>query len=252
MKFIIDEVIIFIPGDGLYLFASDTVEFKLSLISDRILYLLITLQGGAISKQEIHDYLWTECSVNASIASINNNLSYLRKFFKELGVSDFIITIPRVGISIKQGTSISTLPTEPVSDTTQVAFGVENAELNVSSKGRRIWVIFIGLFSSMMVLFLLIYYNKSDQTYFLGAVRQCKVFLLEEISDKEADRLITSVTNFIDGEKISCGESKVIIVNSQDKGRKYVRGNRDFFALCELNKKHIYTCDSYYYLGGRE
>lgn len=253
VKYIINNTVVFSPGEGLYLATSDTVEFKLSLIADNILLLLITFVGVTVSKKEIHDYLWKESSLDVSGASINNNISHLRRFFKEMGVSDFIITTPKVGVSIRQGTIIESVPINIEEERGNSHSSHPNAMTADSKKPSLTkWGIGggIGMILSLISLILLSYYNTSDPIDYIGNVKTCKVFALDKLSAVESESLKEDVSIFIDNEKISCPEGKVIIANSQRKGLKYIRGNRAFFAECEINKNHLFSCDSYYYLGG--
>lgn len=252
MKYIIDDTIVFIPGHGLYHVTSESVEFKLSLISDRVLFLLVTLNTEAVSKQEIHDYLWKECSVDASIASINNNLSYLRKFFKEMGMSDLIVTTPRVGVSFRQGTSIAFFSEEIVPDKTEGYACTEVANKSMSNTVKWGGAILFGTVLSFSLSFLLLHSGESDPLIHIGDVGKCKVFSLEKLSSIESTRLIAHANTFVKNEKIDCNDGKVVIANSQEKGKKYIRANRDFFSICDINKNHLYMCDNYYYLEGVE
>lgn len=250
MKYIIDKTIVFIPKDGLYLVTSETVEFKLSLVADSILLLLITLKGATISRQEIHDYLWKECSLDVSTASINNNISYLRRYFKEMGVIDFIVTIPKLGISIKQGTCVELFSQEKFSveeqsDPDPVYFDRKRKKLTT--------VVSIILFMLVLIgtsLYSFVRYSMNESMYYIGSIHDCKVFSLESLSEGESGILITSANKFIEEKLLKCEKNTGIIANSQARGFKYIRGSRDFFAVCEFKKNHLYSCDSYYYLGG--
>lgn len=255
MKYIINNLIVFSPGEGLYLAASQTVEFKLSFVADRILFLLVSSNGATIPRSEIHDYLWSECSVDATSASINNNISYLRRYFKELGLSDFIVTTAKVGVSIRQGILIEHVSQEKTPDDNEChtdTVGLASSEKSEKSEKniKWLWSLFIGVILLCMSLFLFFRYSTSMSTDYIGSTGDCKVFSIEKLSDTETGKLMTSVKTFINENSVTCNENQVIIASSQDKGKKYLRGKREFFSVCEINKTHLYSCDSHYYLGG--
>lgn len=252
MKYIINDTIVFNPGEGLYLVSSETVNFKLSLVADRILFLLVTCTEVTVSKQEIQSYLLKEYSHDASSASINNNISFLRKFFKEMGVSDFIVTTPKIGISLQQGSRI-----QPLYEQSEIE-GKDNWSgaviVNQEKSNRVKWKLggVIGLALSLVLFLLLSRHSASDAESYIGSVKNCKVFSLEHLSDSGTVRLMKYVNAFIDEEAVKCSESHIIIASTQDKGHKYVRGSRNFVAVCEIKKNHLYACDNYYYLGGKD
>lgn len=252
MKYIINKTIVFSPGKGLHLSTSDDVEFKLSLLSDRILFLLVTLNGTTVSKQEIHNYLWKEFSLDISTASINNNISYLRKFFKEMGVTDFIVTTPKVGVFIRQGSCIEEFPQESESQEKEndLALVVTTDVISESNNKKMILGWFLSSILLVLLFIFLLTQRDSDSINYVDSINSCKIFALVKLSAAESGFLMASAKTFVNEQKLECTGDKIIIASAQDNGLKYVRGNRDFFALCELHKNKLYSCDNYYYLGG--
>lgn len=249
MKFLIKKTIIFIPNDGLYLFMSNTVDIKLSLIADRLLLLLINSSGEFISKQKIRDLLWQEYNVDASEASINNNLSFLRKSFKDLGIDNLIVTTPKVGVSLIQDVPIIVLEKdiqlldkdmtenpEPVKDKAFTLLTINSLAL------------FILVSMAIMVGFFL--HSKKNENIYISTVNKCRVFSPATLSNTESKKLIHFVENYINSKSITCKENNIIVASTQTRGLNPMQTGREFFSLCEVNGDVVYSCASYYYLNG--
>ncbi len=256
MKFLIKNTIIFIPNDGLYLSMSSTVDVKISLIADRLLLLLINSNGAFVSKQQIRDLLWQEYRIDASAASINNNLSFLRKAFKDLGIDNLIVTTPKVGVSlipevniVKLEDSIVKLEDDiqlPSKNMTEEYEPVKNNVFSLLTINHL--ALFIIVFIVIVIGFFL--YSKKNERVYITTINKCKVFSPATLSNAESKKLIYFVANYIKLKSITCQENNIVIASIQTRGLNPMQTGREFFSLCEVNGNFVYSCASYYYLNG--
>ncbi|WP_419236030.1 winged helix-turn-helix domain-containing protein [Serratia fonticola] len=154
-KYLIENTIIFIPGNGFYLPASEKTECKISLVSDRMLVLLIELQGRIVSKKEIQSYLWDEFSIDVSTASLNNNLSDLRFYLKKMKIGDLIVTTPRVGLSIRPEAKIIRLDDVTTKNYEDVYLDITPILDNRTGGTKKVFAIFV-----LMTLIFILFFDK--------------------------------------------------------------------------------------------
>ncbi|WP_419236027.1 winged helix-turn-helix domain-containing protein [Serratia fonticola] len=251
MKYLIRNDIIFIPNEGLYLATSDTVEVKLSLIADRLLCLLINSKGIFISKQQIHDFLWQEYKIDASSASINNNLGILRRAFKDLGVDSLIITAPKVGVSLVQDVSIVVLE----DSSPELEVGSSELEESVTftpvprkDKSWLIIVFFVSVGIALILFFII--FNKKTGGEYVATINSCKILSPSVLSSSEREQLIYFVSMHMKLESVVCKKNNIVIASVQKKGNNPMQNNRGFLSLCEVDGSYVYSCVNYYYLNG--
>ncbi len=247
MKYIINNTVIFVEDEGLYFIPSTEVEIKLSSLSSRILCLLIKNKGQPVSRDVIYKFVWEDCGLVPSNTSLNNHLSFLRKSFRDCGIDELIVTVPKVGISIHSDIKI-----EIISDEEKLV--EKNKKRN---KGDNIFYLLTLLSVISFYFVFLLYQNYNQKKYpainYVGVVQGCKTYSSKKSSTNEASNLTLAANKYIIENDIKCLDTNILIIDLQNDGLKAqsnLRNNREFYALCETNNEEVYSCDNYYYLKG--
>ncbi|WP_330982259.1 MULTISPECIES: hypothetical protein [Enterobacterales] len=89
------------------------VIIKMSAMRARCLSFIIEhANSGIIDKQALAFGLWGERGQFISDANMTQLLYLIRKDLRSLGINDFFMTVPRIGIRANSSISIEVLPTE--------------------------------------------------------------------------------------------------------------------------------------------
>ncbi len=249
MKYLINNTVIFVEDEGLYFVHSTEIEIKLSSLSSRILCLLIKNKGQPVSRDLIYALVWEDCGLVPSNTSLNNHLSFLRKAFRDCGIEEFIVTVPKVGISIHSEINI-----ESISDEEQPI------EINKkTSKRNNILYLFVLLviisFSLLSVSYKIYNQEKYPALNDVGVIHGCHVYSSKKSSPNDVANLTFAANQYIAEKKIKCSDTHVFIIDLQDdslSNQSNLRNSRAFYALCEIDNGKIYACDNYYYLKGMQ
>lgn len=247
MKFLIRNTVIFVPNDGLYLSMSSTVDVKVSLIADRLLLLLINSNGEFISKQQLRDLLWQEYKIDASAASVNNNLSFLRKAFKDLGIDDLIVTTPKVGVSLIQNASVIVLDEAIELSNDNM---IEKPEIVKKETSPRLLTKSLCFIVFVIIAAGVYFYNTKSENIYISTIDGCKIFSPTTLSNTESNKLIYFAAGYIKSNSIVCKENNIVVASIQTRGLTPTQTGREFFSLCEVNGSFVYSCANYYYLNG--
>lgn len=105
--------ITFIPQRGaLILIADETKTVSLNMPASRCLLLLIQQDGNTVARETFFEEVWIKHGSQVTSNGFYQNISLLRRAFKELGMEgDIIITRPRVGVRLDA--TISVMEAEP-------------------------------------------------------------------------------------------------------------------------------------------
>lgn len=105
--------ITFIPQRGaLILIADETKTVSLNMPASRCLLLLIQQDGNTVARETFFEEVWIKHGSQVTSNGFYQNISLLRRAFKELGMEgDIIITQPRVGVRLDA--TISVMEAEP-------------------------------------------------------------------------------------------------------------------------------------------
>lgn len=100
--------ITFIPQQGaLILIADETKTVSLNMPASRCLLLLIQRDGETVSRETFFEEVWIKHGSQVTSNGFYQNMSLLRRAFKELGMEgDIIITLPRVGVRLDATISV--------------------------------------------------------------------------------------------------------------------------------------------------
>ncbi|ADO47868.1 winged helix-turn-helix domain-containing protein [[Enterobacter] lignolyticus] len=99
----------------LYVISDETKRLSLSNPASRCLLLLLQHHGQVIERDYFFQQVWTNNGAQVTNNTFYQNISLLRRAFKELGLNeDLIVTVPRVGIRLEASLQVQELDVEPV------------------------------------------------------------------------------------------------------------------------------------------
>ncbi|MDG1644387.1 CadC family transcriptional regulator [Klebsiella huaxiensis] len=98
----------FIPQRSvLSLIADDTKNVSLNIPVSRCLMLLIQQHGATVARETFFQEVWIKHGSQVTSNGFYQNISLLRRAFKELGVDEeIIVTVPRVGVRLEATLSV--------------------------------------------------------------------------------------------------------------------------------------------------
>lgn len=123
-RYTLNGRIAFIPQRGdLILTADETKTVSLNMPASRCLLLLIQQEGKTVARETFFEEVWIKHGSRVTSNGFYQNISLLRRAFKELGVDeDMIITVPRVGVRLDAALTVKEAqPTEEVKTRTMQA-----------------------------------------------------------------------------------------------------------------------------------
>lgn len=98
--FLLNSTVVFWPERNvLYAKSDETKRITLSNPATRCLLLLIQQQGQVIERDYFFEHVWYINGAQVTNNTFYQNISLLRRAFKELGLNEeLIVTVPKVGI----------------------------------------------------------------------------------------------------------------------------------------------------------
>ena len=101
--FLLNSTVVFWPERNvLYAKSDETKRITLSNPATRCLLLLIQQQGQVIERDYFFEHVWYINGAQVTNNTFYQNISLLRRAFKELGLNEeLIVTVPKVGIRLE-------------------------------------------------------------------------------------------------------------------------------------------------------
>lgn len=95
------RIAFFPQRSALILIADETKTVSLNMPASRCLLLLIQQDGKTVARETFFEEVWIKHGSQVTSNGFYQNISLLRRAFKELGIEeDIIITVPRVGVRL--------------------------------------------------------------------------------------------------------------------------------------------------------
>jgi len=237
MIFHIADSIIFNGLDGTLKPEYEVEGLKLSLTATKLLLVLLESQGEVCGREFLLSAVWDNEGLIGSNGNLNQYISILRKSFGELGLSDFIITVPRTGFRLNNSVIIvrednsTDLKPNPVSHFTKSKLGIYTTSLAL-----------------VILTAILFFYKKQDQVKQENITYQgCNITYLSQYSKEEVANLNSRVLRILTKKGLKCDPSKIIYfdhhssVNIKDLGRSLL-------SVCQKGSDHrVMKCDNFYY-----
>lgn len=236
MKIIINDILEFNSDTGVLskkAGADDNEPGSVSLTrtAARLLQVLLTHHDEILSRDFLMETVWVKYNLKPSNASLNNNITLLRKSLSELGAdASMIITHPKMGIELQCHTTV---------------IDVENSEsrLPARSHGLRVIILMLCCSIALLMMTMLRIRTPSDDVShykFIGKIDRCSVFLIR--ASRGLD--VGYVKKAIAGLKINCKNYSDLYVDADSVGRD--RANNIFIFYCKKNGSKKYSsCDNF-------
>lgn len=162
-SFLLGATVLFIPSRNLLTAVEgESTQLTLSNPASQCLLLLIQHHGQVVEREHFFQQVWLNNGSQVTNNNFYQNISLLRRAFKELGLNDeLIITVPKVGIrlsmelAITPHDAVSAVPDTPDECSTLV---VPRPAVPVQQQRRirRVWPVFMGaLLAGVLGLFLI-------------------------------------------------------------------------------------------------
>ncbi|HFZ1707413.1 TPA: transcriptional regulator [Citrobacter sedlakii] len=110
MKYLIQQKIQFDAGEG-YLISDNGEMIQLTRTACLLLVTLLTEQG-VISRNTLLEKVWDTQGQQGSYSSLNQYLSIIRRSFRQLGLVNIVITVPRKGYQLNPDISVTSVASE--------------------------------------------------------------------------------------------------------------------------------------------
>ena len=252
MTYIIDDVLVYRPADGIIKNLNTSFENGtiLTPVLNRILLLLIEKQGEVITKNDFLEKVWEEYGLEGSTNTLTQYISNLRKILEGYsGISQHIITIPKTGYSLASELKIQIIKDE-------ASLGKESSESVLPSgrgKSYRLIVaaVFVGVTLVTGPACLLMKTNNyiihQQPGKLLFDYNGCEVLALEDKNHPELDLASISIAKAIIHENALNCENGVRFYFSMDDGvLNNVPGNV-MISRCIENNTSKDSCITFQY-----
>ena len=93
----------------------NATKIKMTTMRSRCLsYIIDHASAGIIDRKEIADFLWGERGQYVSDANLTQLLYLVRKDLRTVGIDDFFVTVPRIGIRVNTDVAVEELKKDKV------------------------------------------------------------------------------------------------------------------------------------------
>lgn len=266
MKYRISAFLYYDATDGsLKLDDADKSDTKLSITANALLYVLIQ-NPGVITRDQVMKLVWDDNGLTSSNSNLNQYISLLRKTFRNYGINNIIVTIPKGRLEINPALSIEILDdntrhplftqrlvTDERVNIKESQPGVVAVEKlpNVSAEDKR-WtyaalLIFICVFGLLLTSFFS--RNFTDNISFTTVDHdKCDLLSTEYmINTTVKNSYINNFDKVRDKLGIICGENEQFLFYYGDKLQTNGLG-RTFLAQCAKHEDNPFSyCENYFY-----
>lgn len=198
----------------------------------RLLLILLTHHNEILSRDFLMDSVWAKHNLKPSNASLNNNITLLRKSLTELGASaSMIITHPKMGIELQ---CCTTVVTAEDNDLPQSTPGPKNRPIKI--------ILFLFIVSVMMAVPFMNSTLTEDNHYKrIGEIDRCSVYLIRPTRVLDMDYVKKAISDL----KLDCKNNKSdLYVDADGVGRARAKNTFIFFCKKDGNNKYS-SCDNF-------
>ncbi len=250
MKYRFNDRIIFDVDTGT-LSLSDLFDDSVTISnpSKRLLQLLITYQGDAVSREVIFKKVWDDYGMVSSNNNLNQCVSKLRRVIKALGIDgEVIVTVPKVGFMLHSEIQVESCEDEkrtaalaaepPQSTTDPVPVTAALGRLFSRSCLRYSWGL-VGFVCVVLAGIALYVFNQNiRQESYLGKSGNCAVFMSNstvQVDPTFSDDVLMQVAK----QKIQCQPDEYLLLMRGNQVKSYISGiSRLFFLRCKILREH--------------
>lgn len=248
MQYIINDEIKFNTTDYTLEHIPTSDFIKLALPAGRLLETIIKSNGEVLSREKILTEVWDNYGLRGSNNNLSQYLSTLRKNMTDFGCGDFIITIPKTGITLNKSISVSCEV-----DNTQHVFSTSHPSIN---RKKRLFFVLEYAIYTLLLFFLYLYYFDPKEEYYSGddfiayervLDNNCRIVFSKDYSQSELIPLFSEIKKILSENKLHCSDSTIIYfdhyisVDTQHLGRTLL-------SYCNIGpKKDITSCENVYF-----
>lgn len=189
-SFVLGGTVFFIPGRNLLVAVADeSTQLALSNPASQCLLLLIQQHGQVVERDHFFQQVWLNNGSQVTNNNFYQNISLLRRAFKEFGLNDeFIITVPKVGIRLAHELEIEHRNSAPV-EFEEPAERSESVASVQKRRARRIWPVFVGAALvgglGIFLLWLSAFDFGLQQYVLLSESGECRVYGNPDVMDHD-------------------------------------------------------------------
>lgn len=262
MKYRLNDHIIFDADTGtLSLTELSEDPISISNPSKRLLLLLLTHHGEAVSRDVIFKKVWDDYGMISGNNNLNQCVSKLRRVIKNLGIEDEVIaTVPKVGFMLRYEILVESCegpenrpPNIAIPDTpeipdkpeiTHAATEIERGGPVYAGFSLRWWAIasVVALGVIMLVAGITTYLSGSiaRQEIYLGKASSCKVFMsIPGASGIVGAGLSRDILAYAGMQAAECNGDEFLLVVRSNQVRSYISGISRLFVLrCRILREH--------------
>lgn len=187
-SFILGATVLFIPGRNLLTAVEDySIQLTLSNPASQCLLLLIQHHGQVVERELFFQQIWLNNGSQITNNNFYQNISLLRRAFKEFGLNDeLIITVPKVGIRLSQEIEITPHHLESIVSE-MPAESVTPVVPAQRRRTRRAWPVFAGAALAGLLGIALIWHSEFEpgmQRFVqLSASGECRIYGNPDVVD---------------------------------------------------------------------
>lgn len=202
-SFLLGGVALFIPGRTLLVATEDNAtQLSLSSTASQCLQLLIQHHGQVVEREYFFQQVWLNNGTQVTNNNFYQNISLLRRAFKEFGLNDeLIITVPKVGIRLSSELVIE----RRVEPSAAADLPVKRAMAVIPEQKRRhrsAWPVFAGVGLAGLLGIFLLWRSEFDsrlQDFVPLAQRgECHIYGNEDAADYRSHQ------QFIQQDRLDC------------------------------------------------
>lgn len=254
MKYKVDNIISF-DADLNILTHIETQEcISLTMSQSMLLELILKSQSEVLTRDTIIDILWRRHGINTTGNTLNQYISLLRKLFTHFGVTELIVTIPRVGVRLNPNVLIShtrTIESDYLVNIKEISH--EKRSSHKKNIGNKIifFTIIILILVSIIYILLEVRINSDNTVFTFYTENGCQIGLKAHITSEDRKLILPQIKEILTENKLFCRKGRVAYFDFS----KSIFGNdygRAMLAFCtEGDNQKIISCENYYYRNWR-
>ena len=203
-RFLLDRTVLFIPGRNVLIAADgEPTQVTLSNPASQCLLLLIRHHGQVVEREHFFQHVWLNNGVQVTNNNFYQNISLLRRAFKEFGLNDeLIITVPKVGVRLSQeleitpGDGVEPVPEMPVESPEPVTAVVSAPQRHT----RHVWPVFVGVFVAGLLGLFLVWRSEFDPSLqrflLLNNSGECHIYGNPDVVDHQRHQQFIQQSSF--------------------------------------------------------
>lgn len=277
MKYIIQDSVSYNPQDGtLRSFHQSDDTTILTKTASSLLSVLLN-DRGVIPRDFLIETVWGSQGLTGSYNNLNQYLSILRRAFRQYGLDDIILSLPRMGVQLNPALSVvHVFDDEEATHINEVTDEQEPADTAVlgpsaetetlpsprhaicSHQGLRLFFYYIvpGLFCLFSSVLILIYILHAFRSPGMSAISQlpvseCHVYALEDVKEKWKPALADDFSRVRANLRLPCDEHNQFFFHYDSRIKSSGLGNTLLTQCTSRGDNPHGYCNNYFFYNWR-